>query len=75
MAVGTSWRAVIARCPFYRMDTTCSINCEGIVDGASLRQTFKSKVDCSIQFDTFCAANYKNCELYQAIKAAKYMDE
>lgn len=75
MASGTSWRNVEAQCPFYVMDTSGSISCEGLVDGASIRQTFRSKTDCTIQFDTFCAEHYRFCELYQAIKAAKYQDD
>lgn len=75
MATRNSWRSVVAVCPFFRSDQPCAIFCEGIVDRSTIRLSFKRKEDCDLQFGVFCAAAFKNCEIYRAVIAAKYQDD
>ena len=68
-------RSKRARCPFYRRDSAVTISCEGLCEGSVITQSFAQKADCAVQFDTFCAGAWRNCEIRYAICLAKYGDE
>lgn len=68
-------RSVYARCPFYRRDSRVTISCEGLTEQSVIRQFFGTIQGCDIQFETFCSGHYERCELYDAIRRAKYLVE
>ena len=68
-----SYRQVYVKCPFYRQDDARGkIVCEGIVDGSTVSQNYRSKADLNQQMDIFCCDYYKSCEVYRMIMEAKY---
>lgn len=58
-------------CPFYLRDATlrgrAAIVCEGIGESISTRQDFKT-IDAKDRFKTlYCASEYEQCRIYQAV--------
>lgn len=70
-----SWLDYYAKCPFYlrcdREKGHREISCQGVTDASILQWRFRTKQDCIIQFKTFCSDKFQNCEIYQAIYAAR----
>lgn len=74
MAKESFWQNYVG-CPFYRSDDQAHrITCEGIVDGSSITQFYRSRKDFSIQIKTFCCVHYERCELYRMLME-KYNDQ
>lgn len=70
-----SWLDYYAKCPFYlrcdREKGRLTISCQGVTDASILQWRFRTKQDCTIQLKTFCMDKFRNCEIYQAIYAAR----
>ena len=74
MSKESHWQYYVG-CPFYHSDDESHrITCEGIVDGSSISQYFRSKKAFTTQIKTFCCQHYRNCELH-GILLATYMEE
>lgn len=65
-------RSISVRCPFYRRDSPMTVTCEGLVDQSTIQLRFGLGQDCLLHMRAFCCRRYQNCEIYQAIEAAKY---
>lgn len=64
-----------AVCPFFRYGTPRSVCCEGYCDGCNVESRFGSKKQTAMHFDTYCAGNYKMCEVHNMVMQAKYDEE
>ena len=63
-------------CPLYRKRTQDSIYCQGFCwPHSRIIQLYDNKQDLLIQLKVFCKEHYKNCELYRAVIAARFMEE
>lgn len=62
------------QCPFYREEKGDLIRCESIVDAGWLDLHYRKQSEKLTQLRVFCSGRYTNCEIYQAIMAAKYLD-
>ena len=49
-----------------------TVTCEGLVDQSTIQLRFGLGQDCLLHMRAFCCRRYQNCEIYQAIEAAKY---
>lgn len=68
----------IAECPFfkgYERNRKTVITCEGLTESSNIKQVYRARKEGDIQFNTFCAACYKKCELYNAIMEASYAED
>ena len=77
MPKGTYKGQADAQSPFYRSDD-CQrkrIICEGIVDKSTLALTYRHRTDYFTQLCVFCCDNYRSCEVYRMLMAAKYDEE
>ena len=63
------------RCPFFRKYTARTLTCEGITDGSNIDLNFPTSAGRMQQMDVFCGEHYKNCEIWEAVMRAKYMDD
>ena len=62
-----------ALCPYYRMEDSRSIWCEGIDPGGSLQVTSASGKQAAIRKARFCRADWQKCYIAQAL-TKKYED-
>lgn len=63
-------------CPFFRRFGDRRLTCEGHHDGVlSLTQLFRDNRAMDVQINLFCNKDYKNCEIYRMIMAAKYEED
>lgn len=72
--MATNWNDLYAQCPFYQRCCTkgpWTITCQGVTDASNLQWRFRTKRDCTIQLKTFCMDKFQNCEIFQAIYAAR----
>ena len=63
-----------ARCPFMRESRGKAIECEGPMDEVSTGLKFASKRKLEKHAAIYCANNYRYCEVYTMVMAAKYED-
>lgn len=72
-----TWKKSDVRCPFYFHDSYRgkTIECEGVFDRSRTITRFRRQRDREQQLTLFCAACYRNCEIYRAIMQAKYPEE
>lgn len=63
-------------CPLYKSRRTNSISCEGLFPRSTIIHQIDRPRDLRTQIDIFCTTrNYKKCEIYRAVIAARYMEE
>lgn len=72
--VSSHWYLI--QCPFFHSDDFNSINCEGIIDGSSLRQIFRGKGDRIAWEDKYCKTikQHELCPIYM-LANTKYEGE
>ena len=71
--MGTGWKDLIARCPFFkRTDGEKTITCQGVDGGYSvLVWKFRGTGHCKTQFRVFCCGKFENCEVCRMLMEAE----
>ena len=63
-------------CPFYQSRRVNSISCNGFCwPHSTIVQIYDHTGDLRTQLDVFCCGDYKKCELYRAIREARFQGE
>lgn len=62
------------RCPFVKEIRGKCIECEGPMDEAKTGLQFKSARQMEKHAAAYCTKNYRYCEIYRMVMAAKYED-
>ena len=74
-----NYHAREALCPFYvrcsDKDGIYSVHCKGLIEDGGIICWFRHPENREIQFESFCAKKYGNCEIYQAIMKAGFADD
>ena len=57
------------KCPFYRRDDpkTCSLTCESVLPGGSVKTHFGTKANLMDHIGKYCAESYRTCPWYQIV--------
>lgn len=64
----TTWRAINARCPFYRRSNALCITCSPSDESTrEMRHKLASEEDCSDWFRAYCSRRYTQCIYYSII--------
>ena len=70
--MATSWKGLLAQCPFFRgTDGKKTITCQGVDGYSLLTWRFRGTGHCEIQFRVFCCGKYENCELFRMLMEAE----
>ena len=69
-----SWKAADVKCPFYRRDSTQTIECEGFSDGMIVTLSYRNRDSKNKHMGINCAGRYTQCPLYQDTMTIKYPD-
>lgn len=69
-----SYSSTVIKCPFYLSDDpkSCSITCEGMLPGSSIKSHFMNGAAFRRQIGKYCAADYKSCPWATVLSRAKY---
>lgn len=59
-------------CPFMRESRGKCVECEGPMDDAATLLKFKSLRQLEKHARTYCGGNFRYCEVYRMVMAAKY---
>lgn len=73
--VKTDWRSVYVMCPFYKGNDAMKLRCESFLDGATNAINFQSAEGLNFHMTEYCSKHFRCCELYRAIREAKYGDD
>lgn len=63
------------QCPFFKKYTARTLTCEGITDGSNIDLNFPALTERVKQMEIFCCESFENCEIWEAVMKAKYMDD
>lgn len=63
----TQWRAITARCPYYRTSSARTITCAAERAGLTMRKHYDDNGDCATHFNKFCACRWKACTMRKLI--------
>lgn len=59
----------LAKCPFFLSSGRKNVLCEGITSECTINLLFESEETRNLHREIFCDARYKNCEIYNLLKA------
>ena len=64
-----SYYSADVKCPYYMRDDprACTITCEGVLPGSTVKSHFPGKKAILTQIERRCAGNYKGCPWYQVV--------
>ena len=64
-----SYYSVDVKCPFYMCDDprACTITCEGVLPGSTVKSHFPDKKAIHSQIGKHCAGDYRGCPWYQVV--------
>lgn len=57
----------LVQCPYYRKDVPQGVNCEGVVDGSSVKLGFTAHNRLIDYKDAFCRQCWQNCLIAQML--------
>lgn len=69
-----SYSSTVIQCPFYLSDDpkSCSITCEGMLPGSSIKSHFMNGAAFRRQIGKYCAGDYKSCPWATVLSKVKY---
>lgn len=73
--MGTDWKSVNVKCPFYIDEDAASIKCEGMMPKSTLRQRFRNVRDKDFTKMVHCEKKYAQCPIYLMLMKYKYYEK
>ncbi len=67
--MGSDWRDVEVRCPFYKAMGIGEIKCEGISADNAIYLVFSTREGFAQHREKFCFANYEKCAIAKMLDA------
>lgn len=65
----TTWRAINARCPYYRRSNTLCITCSpSDEDEREVRHKLRSEAECDEWYRAYCSRRYTQCAYFSMME-------